>query len=434
MPATSLHLLDNRDERISYEVKELISYKPHWIIRKGNIFFLLILLLLMALTLLVKYPDIIQGSVRLTAINPPKLLAARIDGKLEKLLVINEQEVRQGQIMAFMQSIGKYEQVLLLQKWINQAEIFVMNDSLEILPAKPLPLLNELGELQSAYQDFQKSLNETLQILFNGYYQQKKKALQKDIRYLSYIEINAKEQQKLLEEDYSLQQTEYKANESLAKDKVIAPVELSHDRSKLIAKEEGLKQMSAQHINTDIAEHNKNKELLDLEKYITDQHHQFLYALFSLKSKVEEWIQKYAIVAPEAGKVLFTSFLQENQLLTTNQELFYVQPAGSKYYGELMASQSGLGKIKTGQKVLIRIESYPSNEFGWLAGTVNYISGIAGKQDSFLIKVDLPKGLQTNYNKTIFFRNNLLAKGEIITDNRKLFDRFLGQFRESMKW
>jgi HlyD family secretion protein len=44
--------------------------------------------------------------------------------------------------------------------------------------------------------------------------------------------------------------------------------------------------------------------------------------------------------------------------------------------------------------------------------------------------VNLPKGLKTNYDKTIFFRNNLSAQAEIITDNRKLFDRLAGQLKQ----
>jgi multidrug resistance efflux pump len=145
---------------------------------------------------------------------------------------------------------------------------------------------------------------------------------------------------------------------------------------------------------------------------------------------VEEWIQQYVIIAPEKGKVLFTSFLQENQLLTSGQELFYLQPHQSLYYGQMLASQTGLGKIKTGQRVLIRVESFPSNEFGYLTGRVSYISTIPTARDSFLIKVDLPRGLETNYNKTIFFRNGLMAGAEVLTDNRRLFDRFLGQLKD----
>lgn len=82
---------------------------------------------------------------------------------------------------------------------------------------------------------------------------------------------------------------------------------------------------------------------------------------------------------------------------------------------------------------MIKVESYPSNEFGYLAGTVSYISNIPNRRDSFLIKVDLPRGLETNYGKTIFFRNGLTAGAEIITDSRRLFDRLTGQLKQVLK-
>jgi len=328
-----------------------------------------------------------------------------------------------------LQSTALHSQVLQLQSWINNIEPYIIKDSLEILLTKPLPIFNQLGEIQPPYQDFQNTLKETLQILANGYYQQKKQALLGDELFLKSIQDNARQQQELLKQDYELQQFEYKANETLAKDKVIAPIELNQNKSKVIGKEQGLQQIAAQLINDNIALHNKKKEVLELQKYITDQQQKFHSELFNLKSKIQAWVQQYVIIAPEDGKVLFTSFLQENLLLSAGQELFYVQPKESNYYGQLLVSQTGLGKIKTGQKVLVRVESYPSNEFGYIIGTVNYISNIPTARDSFLIKVDLPTGLKTNYNKTIFFRNNLSAQAEVITDNRRLFDRFLGELR-----
>jgi multidrug resistance efflux pump len=422
-----------QDELISNEVQEIVSYRPQWIIRKGNIIFLLILILFLVLTWFVKYPDIIKGSMKLTAINAPKLLVAKSEGKLENLLVSNEQNVITNQPLAFLQSTADYRQVMALQNWIYGVEPFIIKDSLEILVSNFLPVFDQLGEIQSDYQNFQNILKETLQILHNGYYQQRKRALLKDLQYLSLIQNNTQQQKNLLKEDYELQQQEYKANETLARDKIIAPIELNQNKSKVIGKEQSVQQMTAQLINNNMTEQNKRKEILDLQKYVTDQEQKFSSELFNLKSKVETWIQQYVIVAPESGKVLFTSFLQQNQLLSAGQELFYVQPPQSNYYGQLMVSQTGLGKIKKGQKVLVRVQSYPSNEFGYILGVVNYISDIPTSRDSFLIKVDLPKGLQTNYNKTIFFRNSLMADAEVMTDNRKLFDRFLGQVKEMFK-
>ncbi|MBS1946817.1 MAG: HlyD family efflux transporter periplasmic adaptor subunit [Bacteroidetes bacterium] len=417
----------------SNEVQEIISYKPHWIIRNGNVLFFFVLVVLFAFTWFIQYPDIIKGSMKLVAINAPKSVVAKTEGKLEKLLVSNQEEVQQGQALAFLQSAASPQQVMGLQKWVAAMEPSVIKDSFDILLSHPLPVFDQLGDLQSDYQGFQSVCNETMQVLANGYYQQKQGALVADMDYLSAIQKNTKQQQQILKQDYELQQREYHANEMLTNEKVIAPIELGQNKSKLLNKEQGLQQMKAQVINNNMNKHNKQKEILDVKKYIGDQQQKFRAGLLGLKSKIEIWKQQYVISAPESGQALFTSFLQENQLVYAGQELFYVQPQQSIYYGELKVAQSGLGKIKAGQKVLARLQSYPSTEFGYITGAIGYISAIPTARDSFLIKVDFPKGLTTNYNKTIFFRNGLVAGAEVMTDDRRLFDRFVGQLKDIIR-
>jgi HlyD family secretion protein len=304
------------------------------------------------------------------------------------------------------------------------------NNNYDILIRYPLPELPDLGELQTNYQSFQNELAETKQTLTSGYYEKKKLSLEKDLNYLGELKNNTLQQKQLVQQDQQMQNTEYKAYESLAKDKVIAPLELNQYKSKLIAKQQSLQQMDEQITNNDINSHNKLKELLDLKKQVSDEQQKFHSALLELKSNIEKWIQQYVLTAPEAGKILFVSSSQENEMVSGGQGLFYVQPEQSQYYAELMAGQKGLGKIKTGQKVMIKVESYPSEEFGYINGTVNYISDLPNRRDSFLIKVDLPKGLQTNYNRKIFFRNDLSAQAEIVTDSRKLFDRLMGKLKQ----
>jgi multidrug resistance efflux pump len=418
------------DELVSDEINEVISYRPHWIVRKGNVFFLLIILFLLSLTWFIKYPDIVNGTARLVALNPPKLISSKAEGKLLRLFVINEQQVHKGEHLGYMENTAEYKQVMKLQNWIDETVSATQNNKYDILITNPVPVLFYLGELQAGYHEFQNQLEATKQTLANGYYQRKRNALGKDLQYLASLKNNTNQQKELLEQDQQLQQKEYSAYESLAKDKVIAPLELNQYKSKLIAKDQSLKQINAQITSSDISAHGKEKEILDLQKMITDQQQQFHSALLDLKSQVEKWIQQYVLVASEDGKVLFISSLQENELIASGQGLFYIQPHQTKVYAELMTGQKGFGKIKTGQKVMIKTDSYPSAEFGYLTGAVTYISNIAQRRDSFLIRVDLPNGLQTNYDKTIFFRNNLTAQAEIITDNRKLFDRLAGQLKQ----
>ncbi|MGN6165734.1 MAG: HlyD family efflux transporter periplasmic adaptor subunit, partial [Flavisolibacter sp.] len=296
-----------------------------------------------------------------------------------------------------------------------------------------LPGLSNLGELQPSYQDFGTVLLETKQILSSGYYQKKKAALEQDLQYLVALRNNTVEQKQLLNQDKELQKKEYDAYASLAKEKVIAPLELNQYKSKLLAKQQSMEQADAQITNSDISSHNKRKELLDLQKFVSDQQQKFHSSLLNLQNEIDKWMQQYIVMAPEHGKVFFINSLQENQLVSSGQELFYVQSGQGQYYGELMAAQNGLGKIKKGQKVLLRADSYPDAEYGYLTGRVNYISNLPNRKDSFLIKLDLPHGLQTSYHKEIFFRNSLSAKAEIITDDRRLLDRLLGQLREVWK-
>jgi multidrug resistance efflux pump len=428
MPAISTHTEKNH-ELVSEEVKEIISYRPHWMVRKGNMIFLLILTLLLGSAWFVQYPDVIRGSVRLIAVNAPKLVTAKVEGKLEKLLVTNEQQVQEGEVLAFLQSTAHHQQVLTLREWISSVEQNIVQGNLLILLQKRLPVLSGLGEMQPAYQEFDKVLHETTQVLASGYYLKKRYDLVKDLAFIADLGQNAKKQQELMKEDYKLQEIYFSAKEKLAQEKVIAPLELNQEKGKIINKEQGLEQFNAQIIGNNINEHNKRKELLELQKYVVDQQHSFRLAFLTLKSNVDGWLQQYVLVAPQSGKIIFTSFLQEKQLVTQNQELFYIEPRESRYYAEMLAAQNGLGKMKAGQKVVIRVESYPVEEFGYLTGRVTYISGLPNHQDSFLIKVDLPQGLRTSYNRDIFFRNNLLARGEAITDNRRLFDRFFGSIR-----
>lgn len=423
-------LVLHNQELLTDEVQEVISYRPHFIVRWGNSIFLLIILLLLALTWVIKYPDTINASAKLEAINPPIFITARVEGKLLKLFVTDGQQVIKGQPLGYMESTADYNNVILLQNWIDSIVSGLQNSHIELIQKKPLPELSRLGELQTVYQEFQNTLELTKQTMAGGYYQRKQNALQQDLNYLASLKTNSQQQKELIEQDKQLDAKELDAYETLAKDKVIAPLELNQYKSKLIAKEQSLKQVNSQMTSTDISRHGKKKEILDLQKQVADLKQQFYSSLLSLKSSIEKWIQQYVLTAPEDGRAFFLSALQENKLIANGEGLFYIQPPQTSFYAELMTGQKGFGKIKKGQPVIIKVESYPAREFGYLKGFVSYISTIPRSRDSFVVRVELLNGLKTNYGRDIFFRNGLVADAEIITDNRRLSDRLIGRLKE----
>jgi multidrug resistance efflux pump len=422
-----------RQQLTSDEIQEMVSVRPHWMVRKGNAFLGIIIVSGLALTWFIQYPDKIHASARIVAVNPPKLVCSRVDGKLQKLFVDNEQPVQKYEHLGVVENPADYYQVRSLQDWINREITITQANTYHLLKTNPLPGLDSLGELQSAFQAFQSKWQETIQTLSDGYYQHKMAALKKDMAYLASLKNGIYNKKSLLEQDRLLQNNEYKAYELLAKDKVIAPLELNQYKSKLISKDQELKQIDAEITGSHINFLNKEKELLDLNKLVADQQQAFRSSLFELKNQISQWMQQYVLVASEQGKVLFVAALQENELISTGQNLFYIQPVQTQFYAELRVSQKGLGKIRPNQKVVVRVESYPSDEYGYLTGIVKHISGIPSYNDSFVIKADLPQGLQTSYQKSIFFRNNLLAQAEVITSNRRFLERLIGRLNELMQ-
>ncbi len=156
-----------------------------------------------------------------------------------------------------------------------------------------------------------------------------------------------------------------------------------------------------------------------------------IQSINTLKSDIEAWKQRYIATAAIAGKVNFLGTLQENQIVKSGQELLYILPEGSGFYGEMMVGQYNFGKIKKGQEVIVKFPSYPFQEFGTVKGQISFISDVA-KDSTYLVKVHFPEGLLTSSKKTLPFKNGMTASGEIVTENLKLMEKFFYDIRKSL--
>jgi len=79
MSETNKKLLKNIELR-SEEVLEILTKVPHWMIRWGNVLFLVLILLLLFLSWFIKYPDIILSEAIITTQIPPQKEYAKTTG------------------------------------------------------------------------------------------------------------------------------------------------------------------------------------------------------------------------------------------------------------------------------------------------------------------------------------------------------------------
>ena len=419
----------------SAEVNEIISNRPGFLIRWGVTIFFFIVLLLVFATWFIQYPDIVTTKAKLTSINAPKEVITKTQGKLIKLIAQEGQMVQQNDLLGFIESRANHFAIIHFCKVIDSVQLLLAihkteeaiqyfnSFSVASYSQKSSPFPPPAGEIEGAVSTFMQSFFLFNQYLSAGYYLKKKTMLQSDIGYLQKLHTNLLQQKNMQQQDVSLAKETFDANQSLKEDKVISPLDYRNEKSKYIGKALSIPQSSSAIISNESSQHEKQKEILQLENDIAQQKGIFTQALNTLKAQVEEWENKYLLKAPTTGKIAFATFLQENQQLQANQIICFVNPENAQYYAEVYIPQSNFGKVKTGQQVLLKFPAYPSPEYGSINGTIDFISNIS-TDSGYLAKIILPNGLNTTYKKQIQFRDGLTAQGEIITANMRLLQRF----------
>ena len=86
------------------------------------------------------------------------------------------------------------------------------------------------------------------------------------------------------------------------------------------------------------------------------------------------------------------------------------------------------GKVKTGQKVNIRLQNFPENEYGILRGTVKNISLTpteAGGMVYYSVEITLNDGLITTYKKELPYLSDMQGQADIITEDISFLERLV---------
>lgn len=414
---------------ISEEVSEVLSSPPSWIILWGTSIFFGLFVVLGIISWIVKYPDLIKGSLKIVASNLPKSVNTKIDGKLIKLFVKDGQQLQKNEIIAYLESTANHSDVLDLDKRINS---ILSDNNLSNVFSADIPTYYQLGELQKSFQNFEEVRIRVKSFIGTGTYLQKKEIIQNDLNQLEALQIHLQNQLENVKNDLALAEDEFDRQKVLLKDHAISKNDYNTLLSKVLSKKQSFEQANSAIRNNSMQQNQKRQEILELDKSITEQKNTFVQTIHTLKSELEEWKRRYLVVAPTQGRAVFNASLQENQLLKTGQELMYILPDGEGYQGEMNIGQYNFGKVKKGQEVIVKLQSFPYQEYGTIMGKIENISEIP-KDSVYWLRVSFPQGLKTSSHKTIAFRNGMSANGEIITSDKRLIERFFEEFLKVIK-
>ncbi|MHA4740620.1 HlyD family efflux transporter periplasmic adaptor subunit [Dyadobacter sp. MSC1_007] len=418
----------------SEEVHEIITRPPNWLVRFGMTLLLGLMTMLISACWLIRYPDIIPAPVILTAIDPPRSVIVRNEGKLAKLLIADGATVRSGQLLAFCESTADPQQVLDLNESLIRLASSVKKGDWSSIDDLEIQRYSGIGELQNDFHAFTQKLSELKSFLKEGFYQKKRMLLLDDIADLQDLEHNLSEQLTLVKRDYSLAQDEFRVHEKLYENKVIPTLDFGREKSKLLSKEQPLKSLASSLIQNRVSTSSKQKEILELDNAVQTTKNGFLQNLQTLQSSIDVWKQRYTLTAPVAGRVSFSSPWSEQQHLTSGQEFLMVEPEVGQLAGIVKIPQTNLGKIEEGQRVLIKLDGYPYKEYGIVEGNITKLSPTPGRDSLYWGYISLPNQLKTKYKKTLFYRNGMKGTAEIVTKDRRLIERLVLSIRNGKEF
>jgi len=421
--------MEEKGDDIIYSetVNEIMGRPPGRILRWGNALILIVFILLIFFSWLVKYPDNIPAPVEITTVNPPVTLVSKFTGRIKNLYVKDKDEVDSGKLIAVMETAASIDEVTELKGIIDTIK------SPEKVLLESLPEFTELGEIQSYWGLFVKSLSDFNNYNSNDYYGNKIISLTDEIDGILVYIGRIKVKEKLFAENQALEIKKYKRDSLLFASGVYSESELEKSSQSLIRLNIELQQVRLDHSAKSIELAEKRqllqdyriKKLEEREKYYSVLNESFM----NLKAQIRIWENTYLLISPVSGIVTFTKFWSENQIVTEDEPVLSIVPFETgDFVGRINLKMNRSGKVKPGQSVNIKLSGYPYLEYGMVKGIVKSIS-LVPSDDSYVIEISLPSGLMTLYGKKLDFTQNMQGTAEIITDDLRLLQKILNPFR-----
>ncbi|UUF12127.1 MULTISPECIES: HlyD family secretion protein [Flavobacterium] len=402
-----------------------------------------LVLLLLLFGWLIKYPSILSGQIVINTKQAPVKLIASTAGNIILLQDKSNAVVKTGEYIAYIKNEANLKDVQLLNIILHKINIHKVNykENRNLFPENL-----SLGEINNKYFNFLNSLYQYLDYTVQQPYEFQKQINEKllELHTNKFIQLkNDFQNQKI---KYQTSQSLFKKDSTLYSKNVTSKADIEHS---IIAKANSELDYNAidkeiNNTNYQIKEAQNKSEVIAIEKAMKER--ELIINMFNnyydLLDNIKKWERMYVFVAPIDGKIDFLNFIKNNDYIQSGQELFKIIPDNNQIIGQVNLPENGSGKVKIGQSVIIKLNNYPYNEYGSIKGKVKRISLATNQQtlsdnqnkiNSYLVDIDLPFGLKTNYGVELNFHAEAKGTAEIITEDRRLIERFFDNLRYKLK-
>lgn len=136
-------------------------------------------------------------------------------------------------------------------------------------------------------------------------------------------------------------------------------------------------------------------------------------------AEIENWENLYVFKAPHDGILEYANIISDGMYISTGEMAFNFIYEKNTYYGIAMLPANGAGDVRVGEKVNIKVDLYPYQEYGVLNGVVSDIS-LNSVEKNYLVYIKLPNGIVSEQEKELSFAETMYGTAEIVTEEKRL--------------
>jgi len=413
----------------SEEVQEVMGRVPPLILRCGTTVLFAVVVCLVVGSCFFKYPDVVAADMTLSGRYPVAPIVSRAAGKIGSLYVSDGEQVQEGALLAVIENPARAE------------DVFRLSAALKARGGSPVSLPEdeglELGDVQPHYASYLQALQEYDNYYALDYYGKKLSALRTQIdRYRAHGRT-VERQLSTLEAQHGIAVQQYARDSSLFASHTISPSEHEVSRNTLLQSLYSLEggRASLENLRIQVSELENN--VLDMELQQAEKENlvrrNLRISIEQLTNAINGWELSYCLRSPIAGQVAFTKYWNDNQSVPFGEIVFTVVPDGKEeLLGKALLPLQRSGKVKTGQRVIVRFANFPDQEFGAVSGIVSSVS-LVPSENNYQVNIAFPNGLTTNYGKSLPITYEMKAIAEIVTEDLRLIERFFMPIKRILK-
>lgn len=428
---------DNKEKRCSEEISDIVDRMPMAFGKIVAWSVVLFTALLLLFGWIIRYPDTVTGQIKINSSNSMVKMVANASGNILLSSYRAQDEVNKGEYIAIIENPAVTEDV---RKVIALTARFHSDEPVTDSVRQQFPVKVSLGDLTLKYYTFLSALENQCDYTHENIYEKQRIALSDNIRWKETILEETNRLLRISQKKLELSRKWLEKDITLNKKTLIAEYDIDKSMSEYLSIEQEEQNLRIEKISIGMQITENRNQLNRLSVEQKEKEHalrmDLVTAYQDLAGNLKTWEQTYVFKAPFDGKVEFLKFISENQFVQAGEEIFGIVPKETNIFGQMLLPASGAGKVKLGSPVTIKLDNYPYMEYGIVQGTVTSISMLSQVQkteqntlNTYLVVVELPDGLTSNYGEKLDFQYEIGGTADIIVNERRLIERLFDNLK-----